>query len=177
MRRTLLPMLVVAACGGGGTPSPTHGGGTNVVAAAPIDAAPALPRIAELSPPGFEGMYLGMPRAAFVAWAAQHDRQIVALPDYPPSSSDGPRTTWEENRYDGTVGNVHYHFLAEGDEPLYLVEINYQDPQAPYDLVEQRYAKLGRATTSGASSDVLLEGYGDRPVMIWALGRLYMQVK
>jgi hypothetical protein len=134
------------------TPPPATTGAPPTPVAPVPDAAPALPKIAELSPPGFEGMYLGMPRAAFMAWAERAGRTIVPLPTYPPSALDGPRTTWEENRYDATIGNVRYHFLADGDEPLYLIEIGYQEQQAPYDLVEQTYATFGQLTENAPAS-------------------------
>ncbi len=135
--------------------------------------APAAPAIAALTPPGLDGIWLGMPKADVLAARPK----ITALPDYPASDIDGPRTTAEEEIYDGTLGTVTYHFRDDGGAaPLYMMEIYYQDTAALDRLFAERYAPHGIPTTNGAAQEVYVDDVGP-PAKVWVLGRLYLKLR
>lgn len=114
-----------------------------------------------------------MPRAQVLAARPN----LSPLPDYPPSWNDGPRTTYEEKLWNGTLGLVTYHFRDDGgDDPLYLMEVYYQDDAMRDRVFAERYAPHGTPRTAGAALEVFIEDLGP-PTMVWVLGRLYLQLK
>ena len=100
---------------------------------------------------------------------------ITALPDYPASELDGPRSTAEEKIYDGTLGTVTYQFRDDGGAaPLYMMEIYYQDTAALDRLFAERYAP--HADPATAAQDVYINDVG-APTRVWVLGGLYLKLR
>jgi len=115
-----------------------------------------LPAIAELTPPGLDGVYLGM----------TVDELRATRPKV--QSYKNPEVRFRNDLFEKPGGSMELviYFLTRAEPAiLYQIIVQYADPSTPDDMLANRY--LPRGTTDDTHVDeVEIRGYA-YPVRVW----------